>query len=124
MRRFVLVLLLAGCAGYPSVPDPANPDLSGAPKGTEPDGQCFAGPDTARIRILCDSDLTAGRVTELQRALAARGMYTAPVDGKDGPALRKAVQRYQAAFGRDDPQITWAAAEALGVVAITPPNAG
>ncbi len=66
--RFILLLTLAGCAGYPAVPEPANPVLTGTPKGAEPEGQCFAGPDTARIRILCEAELTPELRTELQRA--------------------------------------------------------
>lgn len=118
MIRFAVILLLAGCAGHPYVPDPRNPDLSGAPATEEPEDQCFAGPETARIRILCDQDLTAERLTELQRALAARDLYDGPADGRNGPATREAVRKYQAIFGRDDPQLTWAAAEALGLVAV------
>lgn len=116
--RIILLLTLAGCVGYPDVPDPSNPLLTGTPQGTEPEGQCFAGPDTARIRILCEADQTPELRMELQRALAARGLFTGTADGKDGPATRDAVRRYQALFGRDDPQLTWPAAEALGLVAI------
>lgn len=121
MIRLALVLLLAGCSSYPHVPDPQNPVLTGRARTPEPEGQCFDGPERARIRILCDADLTPARVTELQRALAARDLYAGPVNGKNSPATREAVRRYQALFGRDDPQLTWPAAEALGIVEIAAP---
>lgn len=116
MIRLALVLLLAGCSSYPHVPQPQNPVLTGAPRGEEPEGQCFDGPDRARIRILCDADLTPARVTELQRALAARNLFTGPANGKNGPTTQEAVRQYQALFGRDDPRLTWSAAESLGIV--------
>ncbi|WP_062763095.1 peptidoglycan-binding protein [Falsirhodobacter sp. alg1] len=117
MHRFALVfaLLLAGC-GYPHVPDPVNPDLRGKPRTTEPKGTCWEGADTARTRVFCDGDYTAERVQTLQRALAARGQYTGPADGKLGASTKAAIRSYQVQFGHDGDMLTWQAAEALGVV--------
>lgn len=116
----VLVLLLAGCSSYPRVPEPQNPVLTGTARTGEPVGQCFDGPPRARIRVLCAADLTPARVTELQRALAARGLFEGPANGRNGPATGEAVRKYQARFGRNDPRLTWPAAEALGIVEIAP----
>lgn len=117
--RILLLLTLAACGPhYPHVPDPQNPVLTGAPKAEEPEGECWSGPDTARIRLVCEAALTPSFVTQLQRALAARGLFDGVADGRMGPKTREAVRAYQATFGRDDPALAWNAAEALGLVAI------
>lgn len=115
IRLLPALLLLAAC-GFPHVDDPVNPNLAGAAKGVEAEGECWTGPDTARIRTLCDGDLTEDRIATLQRALAARAMYDGPVDGRMGEATRTAVAAYQTLFGRDTDDLTVPAAQALGVI--------
>ncbi|MCJ8138886.1 peptidoglycan-binding domain-containing protein [Falsirhodobacter halotolerans] len=115
LLSILLTALLAGC-GFPHVDDPTNLNLAGAPKGVEAEGECWIGPDIARLQTLCGGDLTPDRVATLQRALAARQMYDGPVDGGMGAATRAAIARYQAVFGRDTGDLTIPAAKALGVI--------
>ncbi|MFN6977596.1 MAG: peptidoglycan-binding domain-containing protein [Gemmobacter sp.] len=59
-------------------------------------------------------------VASLQRALKARGLYALPVTGEADPATAEAVRRFQAARGIDSAVLSLAAAQALGLVAVSP----
>ena len=45
--------------------------------------------------VICDTDQTGELITQVQSALAERGLYTARVDGVMGPQTRAAVQAFQ-----------------------------
>lgn len=116
MKRALIFTLLAACAA-PTLPvdGPQNPTL--APKGgVEAEGECWAGADGARFRVLCDNELTRARISALQRALAARGAFDGPVNGRMGPQTRTALRTYQATFGLDSDQPARATFEALGLL--------
>ena len=65
----------------------------------------------------CPADITVAFVASLQRALKARGEYTAPITGAwDNPTLT-ALRRYQRARGLDSAKISLATARELGLSA-------
>lgn len=68
------------------------------------------------FRAPCIAQQTVDFVATLQRALKARGFYTAPVNGAYDPATAEAVRRYQAGRGFDSPRLTLAAARELGII--------
>ncbi len=66
--------------------------------------------------ILCDTNMTRGKVQEIQRALAAKGLYKGPIDGVVGHLTINAVKAFQRKAGLPVSQyVTVATAEALGV---------
>lgn len=68
------------------------------------------------FRAPCIAEQTVDFVATLQRALKARGLYVAPVNGVFDPTTAEAVRRYQAARGFDSPRLTLAAARELGII--------
>jgi hypothetical protein len=50
-------------------------------------------------RVLCDENLTHDNVTAMQRTLAAKGLYTGPVDGVIGAGTMRAVNTYAKSRG-------------------------
>ena len=67
------------------------------------------------FRAPCIAEQTVAFVATLQRALKARGLYAAPVNGTFDPTTAEAVRRYQASRGFDSPRLTLAAARELGI---------
>ncbi|MGV6857440.1 MAG: peptidoglycan-binding domain-containing protein [bacterium] len=66
--------------------------------------------------ILCDTNMTRAKVSEIQRALKAGGFYKGPIDGIVGYLTVNAVQAFQKSKGLPvSPYVTVATAEALGV---------
>ncbi len=63
----------------------------------------------------CPQDMTPDFLATLQRALKARGYYTAALTGVMDDATSEALRRYQAAHGLDSPLLSRAAARQLGV---------
>lgn len=72
------------------------------------------------FETLCPPHYTQDFVESLQRALAARGYYRGPVNGRLDAALGQAVQDYQRATGPDSPLLSMAAARRLGLVPLSP----
>jgi hypothetical protein len=68
------------------------------------------------FRAPCIAEQTVDFVATLQRALKARGLYVAPVNGTFDPTTAEAVRRYQASRGFDSPRLTLAAARELGII--------
>jgi hypothetical protein len=68
------------------------------------------------FRAPCIAEQTVDFVATLQRALKARGLYVAPVNGIFDPTTAEAVRRYQASRGFDSPRLTLAAARELGLI--------
>lgn len=66
----------------------------------------------------CDDVLTVEFVQSLQRALAARGLYSGTPTGEMDARTRHAVRRYQAPEGLDSGILSLAAARRLGLIAI------
>lgn len=73
---------------------------------------------TLWLRTPCPEDLTPDTIATLQRALKARGYFTAALTGVMDGATRLAVRRYQADHGLDTPVLTLTAARALGLVPV------
>lgn len=80
----------------------------------------------ARLRVLqdrrdiwftapCPEEITPGFLATLQRALKARGYYTADLTGEMDATTTEALRRYQADHGLDSPLLSQAAARQLGV---------
>lgn len=64
----------------------------------------------------CPEDLTDDRVAALQRALAARGVYSGDITGVMDRATRGAVRAYQRPQGLNSDILSRAAAERLGLI--------
>lgn len=69
------------------------------------------------FRTPCDAALSPDVVTTLQRALAARGLYTSPNTGVIDPPTRRAIRAFQLPRGLNSDRLSLAAARELGVVA-------
>lgn len=69
------------------------------------------------FRTPCDAALSPDVVTTLQRALAARGLYTSPNTGLIDPPTRRAIRAFQLPRGLNSDRLSLAAARELGVVA-------
>ncbi|MEL7130132.1 MAG: peptidoglycan-binding domain-containing protein [Pseudomonadota bacterium] len=64
--------------------------------------------------VLCDTNTTTAKVSEVQRALTTAG-YDVPVDGAFGPATLQAMEAYQRANGLPVGYLTVSTVESLGV---------
>ena len=66
--------------------------------------------------ILCDTNMTRGKVTQIQKALAAKGHNPGPIDGVIGWETMRAVNAFQKKAGLPVSRyVTVKTAEALGV---------
>jgi hypothetical protein len=65
--------------------------------------------------ILCETNVTRGLVTSLQRALAQEGYDPGPIDGYLGRQTLRAVKSYQEAKGLPTGELTIATLDALGL---------
>lgn len=70
------------------------------------------------FRAPCAQEWTVDFVATLQRALKARGYYLLPVSGELDAPTREAVHRFQIDRGLDSPQLSLAAAQELGIIAV------
>lgn len=67
--------------------------------------------------ILCDTNMTRGRVTAIQRALRSAGHNPGPIDGVIGRSTMRAVNSYQRANGLPaDQYLNMETVRALGVI--------
>lgn len=66
----------------------------------------------------CADVMTPDFIASLQRALAARNLYSGPVDGAMTARTRAAVRAWQAPEGLDSGILSLAAARRLGLVAV------
>ena len=66
--------------------------------------------------ILCDTNLTAGKITQIQQALQAKGFNPGPIDGTIGSDTMSAVNAFQRSKGLPvDKYLNMATVNALGV---------
>jgi len=70
----------------------------------------------------CPDEMTPGFLATLQRALKARGYYTAGLTGVMDDATTEALRKYQADHGLDSPLLSRAAARQLGVATTALPG--
>lgn len=66
----------------------------------------------------CADVLTPEFIATLQRALAARGIYSGAVTQTIDPATQAAVQRFQRTQGLDSPVLALSTARTLGLIAV------
>jgi hypothetical protein len=65
--------------------------------------------------VLCETNMTAEIMTELQKALQAAGFNPGPIDGSIGAQTMRAVDEYQRAKGMERGGLTLTTLKALGV---------
>jgi peptidoglycan hydrolase-like protein with peptidoglycan-binding domain len=65
--------------------------------------------------VLCETNMTPGVLTELQKALKAAGYNPGPIDGSIGAQTMRAVDEYQRAKGMERGGLTLSTLKALGV---------
>jgi len=66
--------------------------------------------------ILCDTNMTTGKITQIQRALKAKGFNPGPIDGNVGTDTMSAVNAFQRAKGLPvDRYLNIATVRALGL---------
>ncbi|MEM1038216.1 MAG: peptidoglycan-binding domain-containing protein [Pseudomonadota bacterium] len=70
------------------------------------------------FEIPCAEALTPEFVSALQRALAARGLYSGPITGDLDKQTGRAIRAFQAPQGLNSTTLSTAAARRLGLVAI------
>jgi len=71
------------------------------------------------FRIPCETDLVGNPgvfMASLQRALKARGVYGGDITGMSDPATLEAVRRFQRPFGLESDVLSYAGAQALGLI--------
>lgn len=71
---------------------------------------------TLEFNAVCPDVLTPGFVTSLQRALAARGAYTAALNGRYDPQTRRAVLKYQSGMGIKSGDLAMITAQEFGLI--------
>ncbi len=74
--------------------------------------------ETIWFRTPCEAELTAEVTTTLQRALAARGLYSASPTGQLDRETRAAIRAFQLPRGLNSDRLSLAAARELGVIAV------
>ncbi len=72
------------------------------------------------FETLCPPAYTPEFVETLQRALAARGFYTGPINGLMDRNTGRAVQDFQRRNGPDSPLLSIRTARSLGLVPLSP----
>ena len=72
------------------------------------------------FETICPPDYTLEFVQTLQRALAARGFYSGPINGHLDSATGRAIQNFQREDGPDSPVLWIATARELGIVVLSP----
>lgn len=67
----------------------------------------------------CAEAFTSDFISSLQRALAARGLYSGDVNGRLDAATGAAIRAFQKPLGIDSPVLSMQAARALGLVTLS-----
>ena len=78
--------------------------------------------DELRFEAPCPDALTPEFIASLQRALAARGLFDAPISGELDTATRSAIRGYQSARGLDSDRLSAGMARDLGLMPIILPT--
>lgn len=128
-RRFAFapaVALLAACQSgqAPAPAQRAAPPVAAVAAVADPTA-CWAqarvsvanGVEDRLFAVPCPDQLTPVLWASVQRALAARGLYTGPITGEPDAETGEALRRYQAPMGLDSPVLSLDAARHLGLVA-------
>lgn len=95
-------------------------DITDAPTAARPDNEMTAH-YSDWVEVICPTDLKQPFAASLQRALRARGYYTAAITGHMNSATRQALHNYQTDEGVAAPTpgiLTVAAARRLGLRAV------
>lgn len=71
-----------------------------------------------RFPAPCPAQMTPEVISSLQRALSARGYFTAATTGRMDPATIDAVQRFQTDRGFDSAHLSLDTARTLGLIAV------
>ncbi len=74
------------------------------------------------FRTPCDQELTFELVSNLQRALQARKLYSGPINGVLDEQTDAAIRKFQTPRGLDSKVLSLAAARQLGLIAIERPR--
>lgn len=99
-----------------AVTDAAGNVVSPARYATSTHQRILRDRQSIHIRTPCPEEMTVEFVASVQRALKARGFYTAQVTGAmDAPTL-DAIRRFQEGQGLDSPVLSLAGAKTLGLV--------
>jgi len=67
----------------------------------------------------CDVDMTTDFIASLQRALSARDLYSGDISGVLDTGTKRAIRQYQLTQGLNSQVLSLAAAEQLGLVAVS-----
>ena len=84
----------------------------------------ISGPAQGGFETPCPDVLTPEFIASLQRALAARDYFVAPVTGEMDKAPRAAIASYQADLGLKRDTLSVDAARRLGLIAVERPDSG
>lgn len=74
------------------------------------------------FQTLCETEMTEDFVASLQRALAARHLFSGPVTGQMDAGTGDAVRKFQAPNGIDSSVLSLAAARQLGLIVVDDPG--
>lgn len=72
----------------------------------------------------CPAEMTPAFISSVQRALAARQLYSGPITGEMDARTRRAIQAYQAPQGLASGTLSLTAARQLGLAPVPRPEAG
>ncbi|UWQ22782.1 peptidoglycan-binding domain-containing protein [Jannaschia sp. W003] len=120
IRALALPLLLAACAAAPETRRDAPPRQCHA-RAAMPEASLDAAPGVGGAWFPAPCPLMANDplfVAQVQRALAARGLYRGEASGFYDAATRDAVRRYQGDAGPDSDWLSLDAARRLGLVTV------
>lgn len=72
------------------------------------------------FETICPADMSPEFIASVQRALMARDLYSGPINGEMTARTRAAIRQFQTSQGLDSAVLSVAAAQQMGLVAITP----
>lgn len=103
---------------HPPVADPQGKVIQPAVFATETRQNIVSPREERFFETLCPDDISPEYVASLQRALAARGVYTGPITGLWNRPTAEAVHRFQTPLGIDSSTLSLDAARRLGLTAV------